>query len=438
MFFALLICSASAGPNGKLTWFGTVNHPVAPIGPGYTNPFPDQNNIPIAQGVATGHQLPWNIIRDEEVDIIHQSFVKDPGWAANTQAALNYCVANGMALVITFYYPSFDGNQGWAYVQAQAQMAAPFLGGNCPVYIHIVNEVLNGNTNFVNNPPFSDLGGAGGTGIDGFIAYVKALRSIFPPNCKLGMSDFNVCDHTLNLGAFNLASAIHVYQVLAANGAKLDFFAAEGYWMNYNWTPYSDPVAMLNDLCNRFGSATGTPIIYSEFTPMATEKGTPFWAKQSDTWKNLLGAMAAHPWVIGMTGPWGGIRYSQVWRDGFGSEKLNWMWNDSSGNADGDPDQTGQIGPGAITPTLTWIQGWVPGHVSGSAPTPTPTPTATPPQPTPKPTPPQPTPTPTATPPQPTPTPPQPTPTPTPTPTATPTLSSGTYRAPAGTVIHVP
>ena len=199
---AVLLISTNnwAGPNGKLTWFGTINHPVEAIGPGFTNPFPDSNNVPISQGVASGHQFPWNIIRDEDVSPVHQSFVKDPSWAANTQAAVNYCKANGMALVITFYYPSFDGNQSWSYIQQQAQMVAPLLSG-CPVYIHIVNEVLNGNTNFVNNQPFSDLGGAGGTGIDGFIAFVKALRSIFPPNCKLGMSDYNVCDHSVSPSA---------------------------------------------------------------------------------------------------------------------------------------------------------------------------------------------------------------------------------------------
>jgi hypothetical protein len=329
----------------------------------YPFPYPDPNNIPISQGLASGTQVPCNIIRNDDCNPIHQSYVNDSTWAPGMDATQAYCKAHGMALMFQFFYPAYDGAPSWATVEACAKKIAPYLEGY-PVYVIIGNELLNGTTiGNIGSSPFSDLGGAGSTGIDGFIAFVKNLRAILPSTCKLGINEYNVCDQSSGGGCWNLTPAINVYKTAAANGAPLDFLGAEGYWMNYEYSGFASPVAMLNSTVDQFGSSTGVPVIFSEFTPMATEKGTPFYPTQIACWQALLEAMVSNQYVLGCTGPWGGIRYSAIWRDGYGSEALNWMWNDTTSNADEDPNGTGQVGPGMVTSTLTWLQKWVPDNV---------------------------------------------------------------------------
>jgi hypothetical protein len=350
--------------NNKLQWFGTIN-PWDSTGNTGSN-WPDSNNIPISQGPSSGHQFPWNMMRCDSANPIHESYVHSGYYGQKFGQARDYCKAGGLAFMFQMWYPDYDKSCSWSYMKPLLEAIVQYVSGY-PVYIIIANEILTGNTNSpikdINSGPFSDLGGAGSTGIDGFIQWVKELKAIFPSNCKLGINEYNACDQSTGAGLWNLQPAIKVCNLCAQHGAPLDYFGAEGYWFNTNYSGYSDPVAAINDASNQFGDATGLPIIFSECTWDTPAKGHRYYANQIDLWKAVLGAMAANRYVIGNTGPWGGYRYSTIW-DGSSGEQcrdLNWLYNDTGG--------------GAITNTLTWLQGWVAANVTGdSTPPPQPIP----------------------------------------------------------------
>ena len=177
-------------------------------------------------------------------------------------------------------------------------------------------------------------------------------------------TDWKTLDYSS--GNFSQARArINLYQALANGGAPLDFFGAEGYAMNIKYGNYSDPATMLDSLSNNWGNATNTAIMFSEWSPMQYQEGTGYYSRQVDCWQALINKMIANQYVIGMTGPWGGPRLSAV--DTAYGGVANWMWNDTTSNAPMDPDNTGNIGPGAITLTLGWAQSNVPKFVATSS-----------------------------------------------------------------------
>jgi hypothetical protein len=356
--------------NMSLQWFGTISVWEST---GYTSAgYPDPNMIPISQRKATGHEIPWNMIRNDACNPLQAYYTNNiPNWKSKMALTQDYCKTHGMALMFQFWYPAYQGQTAWSTLEEMARNIAPYLEGY-PSYMIVGNEILSGNANApiggINSSPFAELGGAGSSGIDGFVQYIKNLRAIVPSTCKLGINEYNAMDEGSSAGTWNLQPAINVHTICKNKGARLDYFGAEGYWMNTNYSNYANPVDLLNKTCNQFGDAVGDPIIYSEWMPMHSQKGPNYWPKQSDAWKNLLQAMSDNKYVIGITGPWGGWRVGSIWKDGYGGEKLNWGWNDTNSNAPGDPDQNGQIGPGAVTPTIPWLQTWVPANVGGTIP----------------------------------------------------------------------
>ena len=356
-------------PAGTLPWFGSNNSWEAALGPGYTNPYPDSNFKPVSKGAATGHQQPITLINASYANPVHQSYVNSGQWAPAMQAGQNYAKANGVAMMYYLSYPSYDGNISWSKLKECAQMMVQYCTGYT-VFMNIANEIISSSGINMGVSPWSDLGGAGSSGFDGLINGIKQLRAMFGSNVKWGLNDYNIMDDSVGGGCFKLDGAIKAYKACAANGAALDWIGSEGYWMNYKWEGYSDPLAMIKATCDKFAAAVpNCGIIFTEFSPMASAKGTPKWSKQSDAWKNLVGAFVAHPAVIGVSGPWGGMRLSSVWNGDSGEgAKLNWIWNDTSGNAPNDPDQTGQTGPGAVTGTLGWLQSQAAGWAGGGTP----------------------------------------------------------------------
>src|SRR5215472_3142512 len=97
--------------SGKLPILGTINIAEQAIGPGYSNPYPDQNNIPISQRAATGHEVPWNHIRNDGLNPVHDSFVHSGVWQPTAQKTKDYCIANQCSLSYQNFYPSYDGWQ---------------------------------------------------------------------------------------------------------------------------------------------------------------------------------------------------------------------------------------------------------------------------------------------------------------------------------------
>lgn len=353
----------------SLKWFGTIN-PWDSTGNTGSN-WPDSNNIPLAKRNATGHEFPWNLIRNDSANPVHQHYVNAPIYAPSFQKLSDYCKANSMAFQFQAWYPAYDGATDWGLMKSCFQGIVQYLQGY-PVYVIIANELLTGQAGSpvdCTRNPFAQLGGKGSTGIDGFIAWVKELRKIFPANCKLGLNEFNACDQSTSPGTWNLQAAINCYNLCKQNGAALDYLGVEGYWLNTNFSNYANPLAMIDDTCNRFGSQTGASIIYSECTLDVPNKGPRFYSKQLDLWKAVLGKLSDNQYVIGFTGPWGGYRYSTIWNGSSGENcrGLNWMYNDSYGNASQDPDGGSNVAPGAVTQSLTWLQTWVPANVTGDS-----------------------------------------------------------------------
>ncbi len=84
------------------------------------------------------------------------------------------------------------------------------------------------------------LGGPGATGYDGLIALIKLQRQ-YLPGVLLGLNEFNVCDLSSGNTFYLNSQAISCYKILHDHGAALDWFGAEGYWMNYQTGPGGTP-----------------------------------------------------------------------------------------------------------------------------------------------------------------------------------------------------
>ena len=376
--------AAQAGPNGKLTLFGGVQH-VAGVG-GFYNPFgwPDPLWKPIAQGPATGNKLPANWYRD---DYSLNDFAGFPMGVTQFQSWLrtltNYLGANNInGPCIQLFYPnpggSPNGDQiGLASYISYLQALAPYIKPG--TYLISCNETCRTNGVEPSQVLLNALGGAGATGYDGLIALVKLQRQYLPAGVLLGLNEYGVCSFEGNPGnsnAYFQSNCLNIYRILANHGAALDWLGCQGYMEEVNPDNGSTIAALANAL-NTVGSqlvttkGTGAPntIAFTEFTP-----GNYGWkehGKQITGWQAYLSLFASNRYVFGVTGPWKGFRRSN------GFSAVDWFYDDTDKGGE-DPDGVATSN-GHVTPTLTWLQGYIPTIVAAASnPTPTPGPTRTP------------------------------------------------------------
>lgn len=361
----------------KLLLFGTVDDPRSPVStlsPNHT--YPDPNNLPFKSGNPTGSQLPTNIIRNDFLNHNNTGITAN-GLSYTTvwQNTVSWCNANNGSVMWQIFYPHFDGSTTLAQLQSWAQSYATYMGQITNGYVLgiITNESLSGTPGA--SPPIG--GNQIFNSISSFATYINTMRTAMPANVLLGMNEFNVADFSNYQGVgatpFCLQNAINCYQQLASAGAHLDWLGCEGYWWNNN--PGSgNAISTFVPAINQFCSATGVPVIFTEWMPMKPSQGTTGdYTKCHDAWLNYVQALVANQYVFGIVGPWDGIRLSCIWPNPpYGDGNKNWMWNDTTSAAGGDPDLTGSVGSGAVTPTLNWIQGYVPSimSTSGSGPPP--------------------------------------------------------------------
>jgi hypothetical protein len=287
----------------------------------------------------------------------------------------NYCHSNGInGPCIQLYYPT-TGPTGWSSADQfinYMNFLAPYL---TPGTFEIAcNEILNAATRQENirgslgkDPLLPALGGPGATGYDGLIALIKLERAYLPAGVLLGLNEFNVCDNYSN-SFFNQAECIRVYKILHDNGAPLDWLGCEGYWTNYNGV-YADQLSSCQAAVNTVGAAIlpyltgacGTAFIaYTEWSPMLYW-GSKQNATQQANWQAWLNMFANNQYIFGVTGPWNGFRRSDSFSPTSGVAGVDWLYDDTN-NGGTDPDGVATFN-GHVTPTLAWLQGWVPGNV---------------------------------------------------------------------------
>jgi hypothetical protein len=230
------------------------------------------------------------------------------------------------------------------------------------------------------------LGGTGQTGWDGFIQAIKLARQ-YLPGIQLGVLEYyiefndNPQDPTPNATSQYIA----MVKSWAANGAPLDFVAAEGDFLEN--VPTSDLTAAMQ----RLSQGTGLPIVISQLAINTTDLAN---------FQRIFVALWQSPYVVTVD-----------------------YWADSHETGTSYCDTCNDVlwSGGVPTNKLLWLESYIPGsnppnNFANPAPSPSPSPSPTPsPSPSPSPTPsPSPSPSPSA--------PPSPTPvsTPTPSPTATP------------------
>lgn len=341
----MLVTSLLAGPNGKLALFGTIQDCTKPS---YSEP--DPLWVPLSQK-ATNSQLPVNWWR--EGDNFGWPWVGGSNLTAFANAAA-WCKAhNTNGPTIQLYYPQFDdssfnGSDAVSKYTAYLQSIAPYIAPG--TYEIACNELLYNN---MTSGLLAALGGQGKTGYDGLIALIKLQRQ-YLPGALLGLNEPGVCDNYAGTGFYAEQLLPQVYAILKANGAALDWFGNEGYWENTTTT-----VAQVKAAIDSIGAAIGVPIMFTEFTPVRG-CGNGNYSTQQACWQAYLTMFAADPYMYGVTGPWGGIRKSSAW------DADNWLWDDGN---DGITTPDGTNAP--ITPTLQWLQQWVPENVGpASAPQP--------------------------------------------------------------------
>jgi hypothetical protein len=362
-------------PSGRkpgLTLFGGVQgwH-----GSSYTPPDPLWKAI--SAGPASGNQFPSNWWRDDWTFNASQPWT-DP---TNIKAASDWCKANGVnGPTWQLWYPgkspgSWNTGNAVQSMTQYLQFYAPYVAPG--TYEIAVNEILSNNGSIQNSDPLLvALGGTGKTGWDALIALVKLERQ-YLPGALLGLNDFGICDYPCFV---NQQTAINVYKILHDNGAPLDWLGCEGYWGNFIDGPDGnpEPLSGYKAAIDRVGAAItpyltgaskGGVIAFTEFTPGGYYCGvlnngvSSLFPTQQACWQAFLGMFAADPYVFGVTGPWEGFRLSN------GFSGANWFYNDQPSNPNDaqpypeNPDCTNDF----ITPTLSWLQKYVPTIVPGAA-----------------------------------------------------------------------
>jgi hypothetical protein len=260
-------------------------------------------------------------------------------------------------------YPGHDGatTSIQQYIN-YLQEVAPY----CPAGTYQIscNEVLNTAHHENGDDLLTLLGGPGVTGYDGLIALIKLQRQYLPTGVLLGLNEFDVCswDTGIPPNTYLLQEALNVYNILAQNGAALDWLGCEGYYGSFQ--PGSGTsVSQYDTAINSVGSqlvttrgvgASGT-IAFTEFTPGNGGDFASASQPQESCWQAFLGMFATNQYVFGVTGPWEAFRRSDQFNPG------SWFYDDTT-NGGTDPDDAATSN-GHVTATLTWLQGWVPGNI---------------------------------------------------------------------------
>jgi hypothetical protein len=328
--------------------------------------WPDANWKPIGQ--ATGIQFPSNWYRDDyQLGVGNWGNLSIAQEQAMWSTAATYCRNLGLnGPCVQLHYPGhmWTGSvSAWlAYIDAIAPFVAP------GTYEIVSNEMLANNGASQNSDPlFVALGGTGVTGWDALINMVKLLRQHLP-NALLGLNDFNGCCLTAGNTFFNQSASIAAYKACAQNGAPLDWYGAEGYWMAYVGGPDGnpEPLSGYQNAINTIGAgiapyvtgnSPGGTIAFTEWTPAGNicGGGTTLYETQQATWQGFLPMFANNQYVFGVTGPWFGYRRSEAFTG------WDWLYDDTN-NGGGDPD-CNSTSNGHVTPTLTWLQPWAAANV---------------------------------------------------------------------------
>lgn len=372
---------AESKPGLKL--FGGVQTIGTTTSPGnYTAPDPLWK--PISSGAATGNQFPSNWYRDADIGPIGFVNFSRSQWQSFMQTASTYCHNNRLNGVCQqLWYPGHvPGAGGGTWTKsdfiAYLQAVAPYVAAR--TYEIAINEVLSGNGSAQNSDNLlKSLGGTGSTGWDALINLVKLERANLP-GALLGLNDIGICDYPCFV---NQQTAIKVYKILHDNGAPLDWLGCEGYWGNFIDGPDGnpEPISGYKAAIDKVGAAiapylTGASgsafIAFTEFSPGGYYCGVlnngraSLYSTQQACWQAFLSMFAADQYVFGVTGPWEGFRLSN------GFSGANWFYNDQPNNPNDaqpypeSPDCTNDV----ITPTLSWLQKYVPTIVPGAGPTP--------------------------------------------------------------------
>jgi endo-1,4-beta-xylanase len=189
------------------------------------------------------------------------------------------------------------------------------------------------------------MGGAGSTGYDYVINAYSLARQYLPPNFKLGVNEAYV----EGVNGYNYAAYLNLLNILYSRGL-IDWIGLQGYNMQLNYTDSQVQQALATYATNY----PNCEIHITEFSPTCGGPDPGYGPQQvADYWQRfLINDFIPATNVTAVSGPW--------WPT---SSRSAGPFSGTYGNAYLIDDQSN---PPVASPTLTWLQGYIPG-ILGSA-----------------------------------------------------------------------
>jgi hypothetical protein len=355
---------ANAGPNG-LKYFGAITYDGWYSGPSAGN-LTRTWNTSNAGSVSCANGIPINMITGEFDSAIFDVSANNPqvsnpplplncDWTY-TDTYLQFAKTNNMAF--QWYWTGTAPQTWWYYIDPSKVQAAwvdllkqtaAHVGSQQIVYLNLINEVLTSGSMGPNSliPNWcTGMGGTGSTGYDYVVTAYSLARQYLPSNFKLGINDaYNEGVNGYNYAAFN-----RLVSILYSRGL-LDWIGLEGYNMQLNYTDEQVQQALAAYASN----FPNLEIHITEFSPTCGGPDPASGPQQvANYWERfMINDFIPATNVTAVSGPW--------WPTSNGSAG---PFNGAYCNAYLIDDRSN---PPAASPTLVWLQGYIPGILGGAS-----------------------------------------------------------------------